>query len=73
MSGLDHFNSDDFDVEVPEFSLSDPLLREVRRICPDDKVIGAAGLAAYWGNHSGAERLRGQAGYAGVSDHEFPS
>lgn len=72
MGGLDDFNSDDFDVEVPEFDFhrGAPSLRALKRIVPEHGLIGRAGLCAHWGMHDAAERIRDQAGYSGVSDDE---
>lgn len=67
MGGLEHFNSDDFEPDIPEFRapIGVSNLREFNRILPKSmqNLIGRAAVAAYWKNYSAAARIRSQAGY----------
>jgi hypothetical protein len=67
LAGLEHFNSDDFEPEIPEFHPPEGAsnLREFNRILPKSmqNLIGRAALCAYWKNHSAADKIRRQAGY----------
>lgn len=64
---IDGFEDDEFDPVIPEFHPPsvESNLRVFNRILPKSmqNLIGRAALAAYWKNHSAADKIRRQAGY----------
>lgn len=66
MGGLDEFNSEEFEPEVPEFKFGEePSVRACNRILPKSlqSLISTAALAAHWGQEEIAARARMRAGY----------
>lgn len=65
MGGLEDFNSDEFEPDIPEFRLEEPSVRACNRIMPKSmqNLIATAALAAFWGQNAVAERARRRAGY----------